>query len=397
MSGAFLSYLCYIVEIIIFNYIFYKRFSSAVNPMSALSIPFTLIVFICLFFNESLGFVSFYYEAIWIWTIGLFLFFIGGILVDIMCGSLTLNKYYNKYRSTYIFNIIIFICVCIASVKFKTAISYNDFGSKEMGAEIGMGGIVGRVSNVLLIAFPYYVVQNIKLWIKTPLVIALLIFIFALGSKTWIMYSILAAFMTYILHKGNYRINYKVLLAVLFAMLLSFVLYYKFKVSIGDSDRFIVFVARHFYFYITSGALPLSEYVRLGMDSMHNGITLPFISIIFYWMGEAVSAHSPLWIVTDNVLGTSSNVYTFFGTLWIFGDRLDYVFYSILSGIISMSAYRIYKFHNSIFSLIAYAYTLCILFFGWYNWYFATLRIWEIYAYCFILSKVINLRIDKIL
>lgn len=156
-------------------------------------------------------------------------------------------------------------------------------------------------------------------------------------------------------------------------------------------------MARHFYFYITSGILPLSEYVRLGMDSMHNGITLPFISIIHYWMGEEVSAHSPLWIVTDNVLGTSSNVYTFFGTLWIFGDRLDYVFYSILSGIISMSAYRLYKYHNSIFYLIAYAYTMCILFFGWYNWYFATLRIWEIYIYCFVLSKVINIRIDKIL
>lgn len=390
MSGAFLAYLCYIVEVAIFNYIFYKRFKSVINPMSALSIPFTLIVIICLLFNETLGFVSFYYEAIWIWTIGLFLFFWGGILVDIIGSSLIRNKYYNKYSGTYIFHIIIFICICIAIVKFRSVISYNDFGSKEMGAEMGMGGIVGRVSNVLLIAFPYYVVRNIKLWIKFPLAICLLIFIFALGSKTWIMYSILAAFITYVLLNRNYRINYKVLLVALCVMLLSFVLYYKLKVSIGDSDKFIAFVARHFYFYITSGVLPLSEYVKLGMDSMHNGITLPFISIIYYWMGEAISVHSPLWIVTDNVLGISSNVYTFFGTLWILGDRWDYVIYSILSGIISMTVYKVYVTHNNIFSLVAYAYTLCILFFGWYNWFFGALRIWEMYVLCFIFERLIK-------
>ena len=101
-----------------------------------------------------------------------------------------------------------------------------------------------------------------------------------------------------------------------------------------------------------------------------------------------MDVHSALWYVTDLNIGTESNVFSFFGTIYIYTDPVLFVVYSSLFGLFSYGVFTSALKSRSIFIHIIYAYNLCILFWGWYNCGYNLLRYWEIFAYGFILYFV---------
>lgn len=169
----------------------------------------------------------------------------------------------------------------------------------------------------------------------------------------------------------------------------AFIVYYYANTEIDDLDRFLQFVLRHFYFYLTSGILPLGEISCLGYPNEEPFI-LPFINIINTWVGnEGTVAHSTIWVITDMSLETNSNVFTFFGTLLMGKMYFPFLCYSILFGAISATIFLKSQRVNNLFIAIMNGYNLSVLFFGWFNCGYGLLRIWEIFlisSFLYILS-----------
>ncbi|MDE6264229.1 MAG: oligosaccharide repeat unit polymerase [Paramuribaculum sp.] len=392
-----ISAISYIITLILLNCINFRMYKTVLNPLFLLSVPFSIIILCCVLFNDYMNFLPFHFESLWIWIGGLCVFFIGGTVNNLFFKKkMYLNKTIRKIsfpeKHYQLFIVIFLLCLIIAFFKFHS-LSFNlidEIGSKELGDEIGSGGFVGRASNIILMSIPFFVVYKMPRIVKTPIFLILIFITISLGSKTWITYALVASFLIY--SSSNWKIKPRLIFIILFLLVLSFFLYYKLNTSIDDANSFLGFAGRHLYFYITSGALPMGKVYQ--NDFQAEEVVFPFIRLFNIWMGRTGIFHSSNLVTTDLTLGTDSNVFTFFGSLFLSKSLFDFVFYSFLSGFISYLVFELYRLSKeNIFLGIAWGYTGAILFFGWYNWGFGLLRIWEIYFYCIVFSAISNYRI----
>ena len=375
---GFITYASYISVLILLNWLDYRVYKTIINPIFCLSIPFTVVLAACLLFNQRLGFIPFYSPSLWLWTVGLCLFWAGGHLVTLAGRKLTTYRV-QECAPGKLVHIIFLACIGFMAVKLVTAGGDMAIGSKELGEEVSIGGVVGRVANILMIAFPFYVYERVNKYIKVLLLALLFVFLTTLGTKTWLMATVLAAIIMMISTK-RLKLNVKLLISSLVILASLFFLYYYLVLyaKMDSFNRLAEFVSRHFYFYFTSGILPMGEYVKAHDFNAVNSYFHPIIGLIKTWNGEQIMEHSNVWITTDTLLGTQSNVYTFFGTFYLSGTVLSYTFYSLFYGLWCYLFYEIARARNNVFLHIANAFNCAILFFGWYNCGFGLLRIWEI-------------------
>lgn len=387
-----LTYACYFFEIIILNYIDYRRFKTIINPFFFLSVPFSIVLLCCIFFNKNLGFVQVYAISLWVWIVGLLLFWIAGLAIGKSRRNLTKSCFSWKTVDYRPFHWLLLVCIAITAIKFRHILANMgaNMASKDFGSDLGTGGVLGRISNILLIAIPFYFGYKWPKCVRLCIVAALMIYVFSLGSKMWVTYSIVA---TMIVSSNSRKNNsyFKTIVITAISLIAAFILYYVVNIQTEDAEGLRTFITRHIYFYITSGLLPLSEYVRQDIPHIPMGVSLPFITIIRIWLGEPIpEVHSSLWITTDCETGLQSNVFTLFGQLFIEGGIRDYIVLSLLTGFISYYVFNLARASNSIFPKIASGYTMAALFFGWFNWGFFSLRIWEIYAFCLLFYYFFN-------
>lgn len=370
---AILTYMFFFTEVWILNYLNFKIYRTMVNPIACLSIPFSFVLLVCLLFNGPMDFVPFHHEALWIWSSGLFFFGLPGFF-NLRRSP---GKDISMKQNTIIVKCIVGLCIFYMFTQFKN-LEGIDFGSKEMGEEIGMGGIKGRIANILLAACPFMVCTRYNKILKCIVIASIFYFLFALGSKTYNLYAVATCF--FCLYKQKQiKINLWYILYFIIGGFLIFGIYYTLKIEVEDLLNLWEFISRHFYFYLTSGLLPLSEYVHKGVQTTEEFV-LPFINIVNIWLGnQGVSVHSSLWFTTDNVLGTPSNVFTFFGTLYICNNWFMFALYSFSFGLLSYFIHRLSVRSNNLFFHAMNGYNLCVLFFGWYNCSYALPRIWEFF------------------
>ena len=389
-----LTYLCYVTEIFLLNYIDYKYFKSLFNPFFFLSAPFSIILLICLLINRFIGFVQFDYNSLWIWILGLLCFWGGGQIANNIYISLkrtTLNRIYQFSIPKYVLLACLVFSLCI----FFSTIGYASFGSKEFGEQIGQGGLVGRSAVCLLVAFPAFVYIFNRPFVKVLSLVLCFIFILALGSKTWTMNVLLATFISYQIINKN-KINIKKALLVFIIAIVAFIGYY--AVSLGIDSDFFKFVLRHFYFYLTSGTLSMSEFVQIGtFQNTGDHMSFPILSLVRSAISEETPAgHSTIWYTTDLILGTQSNVFTFFGTLYIYNSLIYFILYSLFFGGLSYHIANVVRNNKSIFLVILHAFNLSVLFFGWFNCEYFLTTIWEIFFYCLLFYFISKCRIRQI-
>ena len=375
----FITYSTFFTEVIILNYLDYKINKSFINPFAFLSIPFSIILILCVLFNSSYGFIPFRCEALWVWTIGLFFFWIPSILTFPQRPFCKQYLFVTEYSSAHnnIVDLIIWSSIIYMFVNLNN-LSNIEFGSKELGEELAVGGIKGRMSNILLVACPYIACsKKYNKTVKIIIVLVIMSILLAIGSKTWIMYALLATFLS---RSFIARIELNSTIYTSIGGLLIFCTYYFLNTNINNLTNFTEFISRHFYFYLTSGILPLGEYIHNEAYTMRGDFILPFFNIINIWIGnKGAAAHSSLWYTTDNIIGTQSNVFTFFGTL--FGHSIIvFILYCIFFGWLSYYIFKRSLIERSVFYSIMNNYNLSVLFFGWYNCSYGILRIWEIFV-----------------
>lgn len=383
MLSEYLTLCSYFLIVILLNFVEHNQYKSWINPFFILSIPFSFVLLLCLVANTHIGFISFYINSLWIWVLGLSLFWLSGQVSNLLFSKKKYCIKKNVFNNVLLINVVFVMCL-VLTLKHLVSID-SDFGGKDMGEEISIGGIQARMTNILLIALPFYTVAKINKTFKIAILLILTPFVISIGSKTWIMNAFLSSILVY-----NYCVNKKInifLWLITFLILFSaFFLYYYLNTDIEDANHMISFILRHFYFYLTSGILPMGEYVRIGTNEPIEGIKFPIINVISTWFGqESTSGHSTIWYTTDTELGTQSNVFSLFGTLYIYGNTLDFIFYSLFFGFCTHFVYNLNRINGNVFISILNAYFMSTLFFGWFHSALNMFRIWEISIFCIIL------------
>lgn len=387
-------YICYFLLVITLNILEYKIYKTIFNPFAVLSIPFSVVVFICICFNKNLDFVEFSYITLYPWILGLVIFWTSGRFVGyiFMSSPVEINTFKKEPDNSNKLILFIISLVCLFFlIKFRSLSNSVSMGTKDFGEEFMLGGLAGRLSNCLMIFFPYLIYTKCNKFFKIILLFFIFIFILSYASKTWLMGVFIVSIFIGILQK-RINLNPKIIILTLVGGISLFILYYSFTI---DNDVLFDFVFRHFYFYLTSGVLGLNEFFeeKTFFVSNNDYLILPFVNFIntIFLGKQALLPHSSLWYCTDLLNGTETNVYTFFGTLYIYGDWVFMAIYTFVLGFMTYLFFYLAKKSNNIFINILNAYNLSILFFAWYNFAYNLLRYWEIFTFCiffFILSKV---------
>jgi len=371
-------------EVLFCLFLDFHRFRTLLTPGIMLSLPFTFILVISLIFAEMLDFIPFYIPGLWIWIVGFATFYLAE------CGmNLLFIHYKESIQEDYRIPTVIYYGILIVSLFFIFAILTNGLsviGTKDFASELFQGGLKGRFSNLLLLIAPLVFWSQGKILLKS---ITLALFLFILptfGSKTYLIGSIVA-----IVFMGICRNKIKFSLPVIFSFCIAgsggFFLYYWLLMN-TDISTFFLWGTRHFFFYLTSGILPLGEIIQQDIPRM-SGSNFPFYALLSSWgFCPPVFSESEIWILTDIIKLTESNVFSFFGSIYLTTtDSFSFILYSAFWGIFSSLFFNIAYKTKNIFFQVAWSWILVGLFFGWFGNQLKLLRFWEIliwgiFLYC---------------
>uniref|UniRef100_UPI00404A7634 DUF6337 family protein n=1 Tax=Flavobacterium sp. TaxID=239 RepID=UPI00404A7634 len=346
------------------------------TPVATLCIPFVIILTIVLLFGSSLGYKDFYYPSLLIWIVGIFIFWLPSLLFSVVFLKKT-NKYNYPYQDkefksfdkfSYYFS---YVLIIILFLGLSKSIQQADIGTDEFQNDFG-SGLVAHISIISKFFFIYLIV-----YIKRKNIIPIILFLaiyFMYGAKSWILIPLLAAIIIRIILKKTYFGISLTIKALTIAILIFYLVYY---VSIGP-DMPLDFIVTHFFSYLFSGILGLSEYIKadgiVGIDP--NMLINPIVNLYNKINGtEIMNTFSNVDTAIGN--GAEVNVKTLFGTFYLYGGLFWGILFTFVLGSIYYLLLILTITIKSNIILITYFTLLTLLFFGWFDTYTSNLFIYE--------------------
>lgn len=366
----------FIVEIFIFSKIDKILYGTYITPVTVVSVPYLLVVLLAIFLGPSLGFYNFYFPSLWIWIIGVFLFWMpSSILATFILRKTNIYTYpyvinSNKATDKFMLFISYFLIVILFVGLFKS-VRTASIGTDEFGTVFGTG-ISGHVLLISKFFFVYLIVRFKKKYI-IPITLFLLFYLIY-GVKGWVFIPILSGILIRVLLKES-KFSIKLLVKIIVFVFLVFYIIY--KLSLGDKMP-SYFVFHHIFRYLFSGVLGLSEYVKhKGAVGIHPVVVVsPVINLYKSIFGGGK------YIGIDNInthIGeySASNVKTLFGTIYVFAGLIWGSVFCIFIGALSYFSLIVTIKLKNIFFLIIYGTFVTLFFFGFFDTYSGNLFFYE--------------------
>ncbi len=390
MNGVqdFFILFTFLLEVAVLFYIEKKAWHTYYTPLNFLMIPYTIVLLITIMVaGGSLGFVDFYYPSILVWNIGLLVFSIPSIFLGFLfCKNNISLDIADKSCSKRI--VIVLISLLLSFLFIFHFISFSGGGAPALGSSEFKDGFSGggfwghlRIFTIpLLIMLIYYVERRYK-WFY------ILIFIFILvgfmyNVKGWIIIPVLSGvFMR--LYTGKMKLTIRLFLIVFGGGILLFFLSYGLAIIVANGKDiefgFVTFIFGHFFHYLTSGVLGFSMDVYYNFPDAGNFEILwaPLINIInlITGNGELISQVNPLYFNSGINL---TNVRTFFGTIYIYTNIVEFVFYILLSSTLMYCLKLAILKWNNIYMYTIYFFECGLLAMGWFEFYYFHLIVFEL-------------------
>jgi hypothetical protein len=257
-------------------------------------------------------------------------------------------------------------------------IGSHDFGDALCGD--GFWGHLRQLSLPILMMAIYYVDKS-KRWLW--LIIIPLFFVALLYQVLgWIIIPCLGGVVLR-LYAGKTKLKASLFLYVILGGTLIFLVSYVVSIVVVaendlDNDVF-VFIFKNFVHYLTSGTLGLSVDMERGFPDAgeFEVIWAPIVNIInvITGKGDVVSPVNPIYYNTGLNL---TNVRTFFGTLFIYTNAVEFVGYILLSStLMYLLKLATIKWHN-IYVYVIYFFECGLLAMGWFEFYYFHLVVFEL-------------------
>ena len=373
------------------TYLEYRAWKTIYTPLCFLMLPYVAVLLITILISGNMGFVAFNYDSIYVWILGLPLFAIPSHV-----ASLLLKNYNQPVRTNIqdekqcispILLIIGFVLAVALMFKLYQTIShgFNLYGTEEFTEEFSGSGLWAHLREMLMpliILLLYYVKK--KDYLLWCLIALILVIQFSYMVKGAIIIAVAAA-LSMRLYANKLHLNIKLILGIIAGSILVFYIIYMVIPLLGNGGEanmgLVEFIAKHFVHYFTSGTLGWSYDIDQGIPDRNDFsyILSPFVNIYNAITGnDLISPVNPFYWNT----GISfTNVRTFFGTLCIYTNALEFATYTItISSFFYLWKILAILFRNIYLHAILFYY--CgLLAMGWFEFYFFHLSIIEIPIY----------------
>jgi hypothetical protein len=373
------------------------------TPFFFLAIPFTLVMLLTVILGPILGFVSYYFPSLWVWILGLFLFWIPGFVLRYTIYNSTPNDLILKFEIKSFYSIRIniltwgiLIILMLRLVYCIKELGFANIGGAEFGFYAFGHGLFAHLRIFMFLLFMYQIVtyKNLRKSFSNILIIILLSSIYlSYTVKGWLLIPLVAGILIR-LSLGKTKLSLRLILYTFIGGICFFFISYFISLIIfhkGTFDEnFSFFVLKHFSFYLFAGNLCFSQNVLFnspsGLD--FNVIIAPLVNIFNYINGnELINVINQNFVYVGN--GYSTNVNTFFGTLFIFGGFLSIPYILIFGYFMYLLFYMAHLNKNIWIYFLLFFYN-SILCFGWFEFYLFHLEVFELPIFALILMIIMN-------
>ena len=388
--------LFFFVEVAAMTYFEFKIWKTPYTPLNILMLPYTTVLLITLLMPKSIGFCDFYYPSIFLWIVGLFIFFIPSFLFgmkeqkSIVLG-IDYEKDYDIKPLFYIINILLFFF--FIHILTATGSSSEKIGSDEFAESELSGGLWGHIRESLLAGLILLIfLFNKKNWYYIFTILGILVVAMLDQVKSWIIIPLVAGFI-YRLYTNTMKLKpLFVILFILGGAGIFFLSYYLLMVYTGDEEfTFETFdlIFYHFLHYLTSGLNGLSVDMQAGFleISKPEFIFAPFLNI--YNLVTQNEMITPISEVYHDSGVSATNVLTIFGTIYVHLGVIGGIFYVLTLSSMLYWLKRYIIFTKCIFATGIYAWWCGLIFMGWFEFYFWNFSALEV-PFFFIIYKFIN-------
>jgi hypothetical protein len=394
-----------VVEVAILSRLDRRLFGTWVTPFNALAFPYTAVVLLAYFLAPLLDFVPLYMPSVLIWIVGLFLIwaagaFLGWGLLDFRgtAESRDASRIATLYDSAAIGFATILAWIAIPVMLYglislvMEAGGWDQFGTEIFRETYSHGihahaEVLATLLSILLIG-----TYRRQRWVLLTVGSLLLCIIFS-RAKGHIMEVMAGGLLLRVL-RGTSRLSVKKIGLLASVTYLFFNVAYVLGMFVAspddafNSDTYLV-LARHYFFYLFAGPLALGQAIRTGVTDVGGDwsvIFAPFTNLCraVLHSGSVVEAGSThgkgmtTGLVSNNEVGV--NVYTFFGTPYLYLGLLGASLYIIVVGLLCYGLMIIAKRHNNVWLTATYCFVAAQLALGFFELYFWYLMTYEIVA-----------------
>lgn len=363
------------------------------TPLNCLAVPYALVLTVCLFLNGNSDFVPFYFPSIWIWVIGLLVFFIPSLAIALSRSNrplapplfstftippktIRILEWMNRIGLALFFFWFIYLCF------FKHLMP----GSEAFAHAWAMHGFFGHLYTLLMILVILWIFLIDKRHKRFSFYIAGFVIIgFLYLVKGWLVIPLLGGLLLRLLCKRNRLRLWFAASVVAVGFVLFFGVYwsvmYVHRVDDAVEARNITrqayraevanYIKRHFLTYAVAGVYGLSEDMAQDIKEERDcgKIYTPFINIgkLFGDRDYENNINPHYLSITPYDLGT--NVRTFMGTLYVFlGPWHAAAYVLVISALIYLLFCWVLK-RKGLFPLILLGWISGCLLVGWFDLY----------------------------
>lgn len=397
-----------------------KLWRSVLSPFFFLSVPFLAVLVFTIFIAGKRGIIEFYYPSLLPWVIGLPLFSISSFFTyrllvktrfvsdgKFLCGGIQRYLVVGKYipgasLDRELLQVLVLSIIALVPLFIRLFILLqNPVEGCNPGGDCFSTRLIGKgliahwgVFTMALVVFQVYLLENpfrkvqknrwmvLSLWALFLLTIGLLLL---QQVKSWIILPVLTGLLArFLSRKGEFRFIYLVYIVIggFLLFVASYLLIHYFGSSFFPEAHTLKeqlqSVVVMFVHYISSGILGLSADMQAGIVEQHDlsYILTPFYNVWYLIQGEPlISTHNPEFLYIGLRL---TNIRTFFGTLYVFCPPLVFILITLVVGMIGYTFYFFFLFRRNLCATFLYSWIACVLFFGWFDYYFQILNTMEI-------------------
>lgn len=395
-----------------------RRFGTWVTPFNVLAYPYTAVVFLAYFLAPSLDFVPLYVSSLLVWIVGLLLIWAVGSFVG--WGVFDLppapepeaadrpSRTDHREQDFGARRLAILLAWAILPLlaygvltSARAAGGFLQIGSLEFKVAYAQGvpghALVLATLLVVTLIGTYHRPQKLSL----ATIAMLLVFLSLNQVKGTILQAIIGGAFFRML-RGQLRITWKKIAILLGSTYAIFNLTYLIGMLLTFSDEafdgsLYAYLGRHYFFYLFAGPLALGEAIHSGAQVGESWFVLfaPFINVYRAILGAggmvlSGSTHEK-GMATDLLPSPEySNVYTFFGTPYLYLGIAGAILYIAVIALLCYGFLILVRTRKDAWLTAAYCFIAAELSLGFFELYFWSSTPYETIAWGALLSYVLR-------
>ena len=387
----------FIFEVVTLTIIEKKMWGTLYTPLNVLMLPFAAIALISIVVVKIYSFYPFCYDSLLLWEVGLLVFFIPSALIRFLMPKNVDFSFAKKHEE---FSIKHFVVVLLPILALYGLHILRSAQQMQSAAAIGSDDFAEQTSTfgpwahvfVIVIAleiFCFQLISRKRWWLIFGILLCVLYGVIA-QVKGWVLIPIFAGVFVNIF-SGRLKLNIKNIGTVCLVGFGFFFLSYYLSLVVSKneqmSDEVFFFIFKNFTHYLTSGVLGLSMDMGRGILEPSNPDYLytPFVNIYCALTNQPITTGISQYYIVTTWQGLYTNIRSFMGTIYIYGGPLWGTLTILLFSTIgyTIRAFRVVKRSSVLIPLDAWY--CAILFMGWFDYYFALLKPYEILIFLWLL------------